>query len=96
MELFDMYQNLLTSKQQTYIESYYYDDLSITEISENLEVSRNAVHDLLKRSVAKLEDYESKLELVLKAKKQADAFDALRKIDNEDVQKILEELEKVE
>jgi len=63
MELYDLYQDLLTGKQKEYIEAYYYDDESIGEIAEELVISRNAVHDQLKRSVKKLYDFESSLHL---------------------------------
>ena len=63
IELYDIYQDLLTNKQREYMESYYYNNYSLTEISENMSVSRNAVHDQLKRTVKKLYDYEAKLEL---------------------------------
>ena len=63
MELYDLYQDLLTGKQKEYIEAYYYDDESIGEIAEEAQVSRNAVHDQLKRSVKKLHDFEKSLHL---------------------------------
>ena len=46
--LFDYYGELLTEKQQTYFKNYYFDNLSLAEISENLNVSRNAIHKELK------------------------------------------------
>ena len=61
--LFDIYQNLLTKHQKEIIISYYQEDLSLSEIAENLEISRNAVFSLIKRVAAILEDYESKLHL---------------------------------
>lgn len=97
MELYDIYQDLLTNKQREYMESYYYDNYSLTEISENKNVSRNAVHDQLKRTVKKLYNYESKLELRIRGKNR---HIIIEKIKNEkDLIKILdlvEELEKVE
>jgi len=97
IELYDVYQDLLTEKQKGYMESYYYNNYSITEISENMNVSRNAVHDQLKRTVKKLYDYELKLELRSKGKKRNKITE---KIKNEkDLKKVLylvEELEKVE
>ena len=47
--LFDIYGSLLTAKQRTCLSLYFYDDLSLSEISDELGVSRQAVHDLLKR-----------------------------------------------
>ena len=66
IELYDTYGLLLTDKQKAYFESYYFDDLSITEIASNLGVSRNAVFDQLKRVSQILLDYEEKLKLVRK------------------------------
>ena len=59
-ELYDTYQELLTSKQKVYFELYYQDDLSLSEIAEQFEVSRNAVFDNIKRTGKLLEDYEDK------------------------------------
>ncbi|MDE7100539.1 MAG: hypothetical protein K2O05_01640 [Anaeroplasmataceae bacterium] len=64
INLYDVYQDLLTDKQKSYFEEYYFDDLSIGEIAENHAVSRNAVFDQLKRVIGILKDYEAKLKLV--------------------------------
>lgn len=69
INLYDAYSLLLTEKQRQYFESYYFDDLSITEISSNFEVSRNAVFDQLKRVNQILVEYEEKLHLIEKMKK---------------------------
>lgn len=68
IELYDLYYNLLTEKQREYFEEYYFDDLSIGEIASNYNISRNGVHDQLKRVIANLEDYETKLGLSKKIK----------------------------
>jgi predicted DNA-binding protein YlxM (UPF0122 family) len=62
-QLYDVYGALLTEKQKNYFEQYYFNDLSLTEISENNNVSRNAVHDQIKRTIIKLYDYEEKLQV---------------------------------
>lgn len=62
--LFDVYGGLLTEKQQKCMELYFCDDLSLAEIADELEVSRQAIHDLIKRVEHTLERYESKLALV--------------------------------
>ncbi len=62
-ELYDCYSSLLTDKQKTYFENYYFDNLSLSEIAENLDVSRNAVHKQLQITIEKLEEYEKKLGL---------------------------------
>lgn len=67
--LYDYYKELLTSKQQNYFEEYYFNNLSLSEISENYNVSRNAVHKQLKEISSKLLEYEEKLKLLDKSKK---------------------------
>ncbi len=96
-ELYVLYQDLLTAKQRVYFESYYFDDYSITEISENQLVSRNAVHDLITRTVKKLYDFESKLHLNEKDKKRQKIVEKLKICNDADEAKVLAlELEKVE
>lgn len=50
-ELMPFYQSLLTVRQNEILQHYYFEDLSITEISELLNISRNAVFDALKRAL---------------------------------------------
>ncbi len=88
-ELYDLYGDLLTDKQKEYFENYYFNNLSLSEMAENYNVSRNAIHKQLKIVVEKLEDYEDKLQLNCKLKK----IDALLKtIDNEEICKNIEDI----
>lgn len=64
--LYDYYGTLLTKKQQLYFEDYYFNNLSLAEISDNYEVSRSAVHKQLKDVELKLNNYETKLKLYQK------------------------------
>ncbi len=97
IELYDVYQELLTKKQQEYMESYYYNNYSISEIAENFDISRNAVHDQLKRTVKKLYDYEEKLKLKLNIKKRKTIINKIREEENlSEIHNLVEELEKVE
>ena len=64
--LYDLYGGLLTPKQQNIFDLYYQNDYSIGEIAEELEISRQAVFDALKRSESILKDYEQKLALAAK------------------------------
>ena len=64
--LYDFYGSLLTNKQQKLFELYYYEDLSLGEISSQLNISRQAVYDNLKRAEKLLNQYEDKLNLVKK------------------------------
>jgi predicted DNA-binding protein YlxM (UPF0122 family) len=61
--LFDFYEKLLTEKQRTVLGFYLNDDYSLAEISEKIDISRQAVHDIIKRTILKLEDFERKLKL---------------------------------
>ena len=61
INLYDYYGELLTEKQQEYFEDYYFNNYSLSEISENNCVSRNAVHKQIKESIEKLSFYEDKL-----------------------------------
>ena len=64
--LYDFYGELLTDHQRRVYESVVYDNLSLGEIADDLGISRQAVHDLIKRTDRILADYESKLGLVKK------------------------------
>lgn len=65
--LFDYYGELLTEKQNEYFQDYYFENLTLSEISENNNVSRNAVHKTIKESEEKLLFYEEKLNLYRKS-----------------------------
>ena len=73
--LYDYYGELLTDKQREYYEDYYFNDLSLAEIAENNNVSRNAVHNQLKVAIEKLEMYEEKLNLYEKRLKITEIID---------------------
>lgn len=62
--LYDFYGELLTEHQQKIYEDVVYHDLSISEIAQEQGISRQGVHDLMKRCNGILEEYESKLHLV--------------------------------
>ena len=57
--LFDYYGELLTNKQQAYFKDYYFDNLTLSEIAENENISRNAVHKQIKDAENKLKHYEN-------------------------------------
>ena len=59
--LFEIYGALLTKKQQQCLELYFCEDYSLAEIAEEMKVSRQAIHDLLKRVEQTLEHYENML-----------------------------------
>lgn len=74
-ELFSYYYKLLTDKQVEYFKLYYYEDFSLAEIAKIHNVSRNAVHDQLKKVEQKLIELEEKLLLVENSNKTRELID---------------------
>lgn len=62
--LFDFYGELLTKKQREIYESVVLEDYSLSEVAEDMGISRQGVHDMIKRCNKALEEYEDKLHLV--------------------------------
>ncbi|MBX5436254.1 MAG: YlxM family DNA-binding protein [Alicyclobacillaceae bacterium] len=62
-DLYDFYGPLLTPRQREMVELHYLDDWSLGEIAAHLGISRQAVHDNLRRAEEQLESYESVLRL---------------------------------
>ena len=89
IDLYDIYGELLDDKKKEYFESYYFDNLSLGEISENLGISRNAVHKQLKVVEEHLRFYEEKLELYSKRK---ELESIISKINDNSVKEKLENL----
>ena len=64
--LYDFYGELLTAHQKEIYEQFVLDDLSLGEIAADAGISRQGVHDIVKRCARSLEEYERKLHLVEK------------------------------
>lgn len=62
--LLQIYGKLLTEKQYDYINDYYNNDLSLSEIAENYGITRQAARDNIKKGENKLFEYEEKLEIM--------------------------------
>ena len=62
--LYDFYGQLLTEKQSRIFTLYHDDNYSLSEIGDELDVSKQGVHDALKKAEAALEDFETKLGLI--------------------------------
>ena len=95
INLFDIYGEMLTQKQQDFICYYYNDDLSLAEIAQELNVSRQGVHDNLSRAEALLLNMEAKTGCVsrdLQCRKSAKAIIAtaqqLAQNENEEVSRL--------
>ena len=77
--LLEIYGNLLTEKQKEYMNYYYNEDLSLSEIAENDGITRQAVMRILQKSSKKLEEYEQKLQIMKKQKQIKKNIEQLRK-----------------
>lgn len=87
-ELFDLYKELLTKKEQEIFTLYYSEDLSYGEIATNKRISRSAIGKTIKIVLEKLDDYEKKLgnyKLKQKILKSLDtnSMDNIKKIIND-------------
>lgn len=94
--LLDFYSPLLTAKQNDIMDLYYHEDLSLNEIAQMQQTSRSAVFDLVKRCEKILEEYESKLKLLSSYQKRVEIYEKLKKIDNEEVDKLVNDCYKTE
>lgn len=81
--LFDFYGKLLSERQYSAIELYYMHDLSLSEIGEELNISRQGVYDTLKRAEDKLFEYESVLGLVNKFNRNREEIEILYDLTDE-------------
>lgn len=88
-ELLNLYGGLLTEKQLRRMEEYFLYDLSLTEIAENSNSSRQAVYDALQKTIALLDDFEDKLKL-LEKQKELNNFAKTLDISSEKKAKLLE------
>ena len=77
--LFSFYRNMLTQRQIDCVDLYYNEDLSLSEISENLGITRQGVRDNIKRAEHTMTDTEERLGLVAKF---LGISDKLRRIDD--------------
>lgn len=64
INLFDVYETLLTDREKEIFKYYYYEDLSLSEIGENLNITRTGVFNTLKKVEEKLLQYEDNLKLM--------------------------------
>ena len=87
--LLQIYGKLLTKKQNEFMEYYYNEDLSLSEIAENQSITRQAVREILSKSKIKLEEYEEKVELLKKIQEINSLLDKLEEKSNlKEIQKI--------
>ncbi len=82
--LLEIYGKLLTEKQSQMLEDYYNHDLSLSEIAENQDITRQAVRDIIKKGENKLFELEEKLSIMKRTLEQ-----------EKQIQEILTELSKI-
>lgn len=76
--LYDFYGALLKDNQQQMFEAYFLEDFSISEIAEDMGITRQGVHDGIKRVSRQLKEYEEKLGLVARFEQQKKKVEELR------------------
>lgn len=89
--LYDFYGELLTPHQQSIYEDAVYNDMSLGEIAQERGISRQGVHDLIKRCDKILQDYESKLHLVERfanAKQKVSEIEALTQLSDTELKQV--------
>lgn len=75
--LFDFYGDMLTEKQRQVVELYYEEDLSLAEIAENQNITRQGVRDSLKRAEAQMREMEERLQLAARFREVCDGFGSI-------------------
>ena len=97
--LYDFYGELLTERQQQVYESVVLEDYSLSEVAEELGISRQGVHDMIRRCNKSLEDYEAKLHLVEKfmsVKKKVHEIDLLlENYEEQDEKELIKKVKKL-
>jgi len=95
--LLDFYGNLLTDKQLETLQLYFREDLSLQEIANIYQVSRNAVYDNIQKAIKLLETYENKLQLLAKFEKRKELIQRIRDtFKDEQLEIYLKELEQLD
>ena len=85
IKLYDIYKKLLTDKQKEYFEYYYFEDLSLNEIGENLSVTKSLVGKTINTITDKLNEYDEKLGLF-------NLYEAISNIKDKDTREYLESI----
>ncbi len=102
--LFDFYGKLLTEKQYRIVDLFYIEDFSLSEIGEELDITRQGVYDTLKRAEEKLYQYEARLGLASKFRERHESIKEILEltkdiklfVDTNDYKKIRNSVDKIE
>ena len=96
--LYDFYGELLTEHQKEIYEQFIVEDLSLSEIAKDAGISRQGVHDLIKRCNKILEEYEAKLHLVekfLTIKEKVHQINGLLEESKTDESQLIQDIRKI-
>lgn len=78
--LYDFYGELLNDHKKQIFEDYILNDLSLSEIASEKQMSRQGIHDIVKRCSQELRDYENKLSLAKKFQSVKEKLNAIKDI----------------
>lgn len=91
--LYDFYGELLNEHQRRIYEDVVMNDMSLSEIAQEAGISRQGVHDLIKRCDRTLEDYESRLHLMEKFRNIAEKLEEIKQLaSDEKIRKLADEI----
>ena len=94
--LLEIYGNFLTEKQNEYMEYYYNQDLSLSEIADNDGITRQAVNEIIKKSKNKLEECESRIHIMEKQQQIAKKIEQIKaEIEEPKIKKQLQEIQDI-
>ncbi|MCX7970705.1 MAG: hypothetical protein N3A57_04005 [Negativicutes bacterium] len=80
LNLYDCYAGLLSRRQRSLLGMHLNDDLTVSEIAAEMNVSRQSVHDAVSKAAAALQEYEARLGFCEKMQKLAEKIGELRQI----------------
>ena len=97
--LYDFYGDLLTEHQRQVYEDVVLNDFSLSEVAENRGISRQGVHDMIRRCNKSLEEYENKLHLVEKFLTIKENVNRIRQLtgnpEDQPVSELMEQIERI-
>jgi len=88
-DLFDIYCELLTKNERNTFKDYYQEDLSLSEIADEKNVSRSAIQKTIKNVIDKLNNYEDILQIYKKNMKISEI------LDSQDIEKLKSDIKEV-
>ena len=83
--LYDFYGELLTDHQRQIYEAAVYDDMSLTEIADEHGISKQGVHDLIKRCTKALQQYEDSLHMIKRFEAIKSGAEKLKNLSQKDM-----------